>query len=264
MTCAVFYPRVRLLSAAADRTSTSSRTLTPGFPKPNPSVEPVHRTSGKSTFTNPSSKCRDSHLYGYNLQSSQPAIDPISRSDPVLCSQLDANNGGSMDPGGSKGLQVGTGPQACTTQATSTNHHEQKGHSPHEIEKMVTKGVIVPVAPCNGQFLSQMFLVPKKDGSARQVVNLKALTCRPSTISDRAPSDAAMLSQASSVLQTLIKRKKFKMKGAHLLRDLLHPGDWMASIDLKDTYFSVTMAQQDRKLLRFSWQGLTFGLSSAP
>ena len=61
------------------------------------------------------------------------------------------------------------------------------------------------------------------------------------------------------------------MEGAHLLRDLLRPGDWMASIDLKDAYFSVTMAQQDRKLLQFSWQGqiyefqcLPFGLSSAP
>ena len=126
MTCAVFYPKAHLFSTAADRTSASSCTLTPGFPKPNPSVKQVHPTRGKSTLTNPSSKCRDSHLYGYKLQSSQPSIDPISRSDPVLCSQLDANNGGSMDPGSSKGLQVGTGPQACTTQATATTHHEQR------------------------------------------------------------------------------------------------------------------------------------------
>ena len=115
-----------------------------------------------------------------------------------------------------------------------------------EIEKMVTKRAIVPVAPCDGQFLSQLFLIPKKDGSSRPVVNLKALN-------------------------KFITRKKFKMEGAHFLRDLLRPGDWMASIDLKDAYFSVTMAQQDRKLLRFSWQGqmyefqcLPFGLSSAP
>ena len=45
----------------------------------------------------------------------------------------------------------------------------------------------------------------------------------------------------------------------------------MAPIDLKDAYFSVTMAQQGQKLLRFSWQGqmykfqcLPFGLRSAP
>ena len=84
-----------------------------------------------------------------------------------------------------------------------------------EIEKLVIKGAIVPVAPCDGQFLSQLFLVPKKDGSSRPVVNLKALN-------------------------KFITRKKFKIEGAHLLRDLLRPGDWMASIDLKDAYFSVT------------------------
>ena len=84
-----------------------------------------------------------------------------------------------------------------------------------EIEKLVIKGAIVPVAPCDRQFLSQLFLVPKKDGSSRPVVNLKALN-------------------------KFITRKKFKIEGAHLLRDLLRPGDWMASIDLKDAYFSVT------------------------
>ena len=127
MTCAVFYPRVRRLSAAADRTSATSRTLTPYSSKPNTSVKP-QRTRGKSTLT---SKCRDSHLHGNKLQESQPAIDPISRSDPVLCSQLDANNGASMGPGSSEGLQVGTRLQACSAQATSTTDHEQKGHHPY-------------------------------------------------------------------------------------------------------------------------------------
>ena len=56
-------------------------------------------------------------------------------------------------------------------------------------------------------------------------------------------------------LNKFITRKKFKIEGAHLLRDLLRPGDWMAPIDLTDAYFSVTMAQQGQKLLRFSWQG---------
>ena len=36
-----------------------------------------------------------------------------------------------MGPGSSEGLQVGTRLQACSAQATSTTHHEQKGHSPH-------------------------------------------------------------------------------------------------------------------------------------
>ena len=153
MTCAVFYPRARLLSAAADRTRTSSRTLTPGFPKPNPSVEPVHCTKGKSAFTSPSNRCRDSHFYGYKLQGSQPAINPISRSDPVLCSQLDANNRGSVDPGSSEGLQVGTGPQACTTQTTSTTHHEHKGH----LITLCCEGFQLQVqsCPCNSPALQR-------------------------------------------------------------------------------------------------------------
>ena len=153
MTCAVFYPRARLLSAAADRTRTSSRTLTPGFPKPNPSVEPVHRTKGKSAFTNPSNRCRDSHFYGYKLQGSQPAINPISRSDPVLCSQLDANNGRPVDPGSSNGLEVGTGPQACTTQTTSTTHHEHKGH----LITLCCEGFQLQVqsCPCNSPALQR-------------------------------------------------------------------------------------------------------------
>ena len=64
-----------------------------------------------------------------------------------------------------------------------------------EIEKLVIEGAIVPVASCDEQFLSQLFLVPKKDGSSRLMVNLKALN-------------------------KFITHKKFKIEGAHLLRDL--------------------------------------------
>ena len=37
----------------------------------------------------------------------------------------------------------------CSTQATSTTHYERKALTQTEIEKMVTKGAIVPVAPCD-------------------------------------------------------------------------------------------------------------------
>ena len=37
----------------------------------------------------------------------------------------------------------------CSTQATSTTHHERKALTQTEIEKMVTKGAIAPVAPCD-------------------------------------------------------------------------------------------------------------------
>ena len=56
-----------------------------------------------------------------------------------------------------------------------------------------------------------------------------------------------------------------------MLRDLLRKGGWMISINLKDTYQSVPVAEMDRKFLRFRWgncldqfQCQPFGLSSAP
>ena len=42
----------------------------------------------------------------------------------------------------------------CSTQATSTTHHERKALTQTEIEKMVTKGAIAPVAPCNREIFS--------------------------------------------------------------------------------------------------------------
>ena len=52
---------------------------------------------------------------------------------------------------------------------------------------------------------------------------------------------------------------------------LLRPNCFMASIDLKDAYFSAPIAKEHRKFLRFTWQQkvyeftcLPFGLASAP
>ena len=85
-----------------------------------------------------------------------------------------------------------------------------------EIEKPCAKQAVVKVRPTKGQFLSQLFLVPKKDGSQRPVINLKPLN------------------------------QKFKMEGAKLIWDLLRQKDWMVSIDLKDVYLSVPITPQHR------------------
>ena len=52
---------------------------------------------------------------------------------------------------------------------------------------------------------------------------------------------------------------------------LLRPNCFMASIDLKEAYFSVPIAKEHRKFLQFTWQQkvyeftcLPFGLASAP
>ena len=115
-----------------------------------------------------------------------------------------------------------------------------------EIQKLINKGAVTRVRPCTSQFLSQIFLVPKKDGSYRPVINLRPLNRH-------------------------IEQVHFKMESLGMMKDLLRQDDWMASVDLKDAYLSVAIWEDHRKYLRFQWQGSTyefrclpFGLSSAP
>ena len=91
-----------------------------------------------------------------------------------------------------------------------------------------------------------MFLVAKKDGGQRPVINLKPLNC-------------------------YVNTEHFKMEGIHCLPNLLKSGDWMAKIDLKDAYFMIPIQEQDRAFLTFRFRDqlfqfrcLPFGLSCAP
>ena len=61
------------------------------------------------------------------------------------------------------------------------------------------------------------------------------------------------------------------MEDIQTLKDIIHPRDYMVKLDLKDAYFSVPVADNDRKYLRFKWAGecmrthaFPFGLTSAP
>ena len=109
-----------------------------------------------------------------------------------------------------------------------------------EVQKLLVKGAIRRVGPCPDQYISRIFLVLKKDGSFRPL--------RP--------------------LNRFLMAAHFKMENLAMMRDLLREGDWIASIDLKDVYLSVTVWEEHRKYLRFSWMGtlqcLPFGLCSAP
>jgi len=115
-----------------------------------------------------------------------------------------------------------------------------------EIQSMLGKGAIKKVPSQKGEFLSSIFLVPKKDGGNRPVINLKNLN-------------------------SFIPYQHFKMEGLHVLRDLIQEGDFMCKIDLKDAYFVVPIAPESKKFLRFLWgqslfefQCLCFGLGPAP
>ena len=72
-----------------------------------------------------------------------------------------------------------------------------------------------------------MFMVSKKGGGQRPIINLK-------------------------YLNKFVKSEHFKMEGLHTVKALLQKNVWMAKIDLKDAFFMVPIAPQFRKFLLFS------------
>ena len=110
---------------------------------------------------------------------------------------------------------------------------------------MLEKQAISPAKATDG-FVSNVFLVPKKEDQWRLILNLK-------------------------VLNTFTVREHFKMEDIRSVKDLLVRGDYMCKLDLKDAYLSVPISTAHRKYLQFQWQGVTyhynalpFGLATAP
>ena len=106
--------------------------------------------------------------------------------------------------------------------------------------------VIEPTGHSHGQIISDIFLRDKKDDSNRMILNLKKLNQYASKI-------------------------HFKMDTLNTVIKLIEKDCYMASIDLKDAYYSVSITPADRKYLRFMWRGSLFqftcllnGLSCAP
>ena len=119
-----------------------------------------------------------------------------------------------------------------------------------EVAELMMKGAIREIAetspPEEGIFYSTLFLVPKKDGGHRPVINLKALN-------------------------NFVIAPHFKMEGIQTLKSLLRQGDWLVKIDLKDAYFAIPIREENQKFLCFTvanksyqFTCLPFGLASAP
>ena len=116
-----------------------------------------------------------------------------------------------------------------------------------EIAALVQKNALEEVRDTNTQgFYARMFLVTKKTGDWRPIIDL-------------------------SVLNTFLDTQTFKMESAESIRASLPQGWWTFSIDLKDAYFHVPVHPASRKFMRIFFQGkvyqfkaLPFGLSPAP
>ena len=124
----------------------------------------------------------------------------------------------------------------------------ETAHLQGEIVKMLQKRAIeqVHMGETKNQFISHLFLRPKKDGSLRPILNLKPLN-------------------------RFVPYEHFKMEGLHMALDMIQPQEYFAKLDLKDAYYSMLIGEQTRPYLRFRWQDqlfqfrvCPFGLATAP
>lgn len=115
-----------------------------------------------------------------------------------------------------------------------------------EVQNLLEKNVIESSVHEEGEFISNIFSRPKKNGGTRIILDL-------------------------SELNKCLDYQHFKMDNIHTAIHLLTPNCYMASVDLRDAYYSVPVNSNHRKYLKFMWNNqlwqfkvLPNGLSTAP
>lgn len=113
-----------------------------------------------------------------------------------------------------------------------------------EIGSLLQKGATVKAG--GPGFISSIFLIPKKSGRCRRIINLKNL-------------------------YRFLVEQPFKMEGFSTIRHTIRQREWLAKLDLKDACLTIPVFEGHRKFLQFFWKdtryefvALLFGLSSAP
>lgn len=113
------------------------------------------------------------------------------------------------------------------------------------IENLHQLGAILEVEPSDDQFISSTFLAPKSNGGKRFILNLKSLN-------------------------RFIPKMHFKMEDFRTASRLLQTNWFMATIDLKESYLLIPIAEEFRKYLRFlhieqnSLETITYEFNSMP
>ena len=116
-----------------------------------------------------------------------------------------------------------------------------------EVSTLFSKSAITSVSPSSDQFVSPIFDVPKKDCDNRRVIlNLK-------------------------ILNSYILKTSFRLEGVDTIINMLRPGDYFISIDLRDAYLMLLIHPDFWKYLCFDWEGkrffyrcMPFGMTSSP
>lgn len=114
------------------------------------------------------------------------------------------------------------------------------------LQTLLDKKCVRLMEPGEEGFFSRAFLVPKKSGGFRLVIDL-------------------------SQLNTYLADVTFKMDTLKVVKEALQPEMWVTSLDLSDAYHHIPLREQDQKYVcfqvkekRFISMVLPFGLKTAP
>ena len=114
------------------------------------------------------------------------------------------------------------------------------------VNSFMELGVIEKTVNTNDDFVSNVFIRIKKNGSHRLILNLIKLN-------------------------VFIEYHHFKMDTIETVINLMRPNCFMCSIDLANAYYSIPVAKDHRRFLKFEWNNQMYqftvlpnGLSSAP
>ena len=111
---------------------------------------------------------------------------------------------------------------------------EEEMHAADEqIEQLLAKNAIQKSPHEKGEFVSNVFLCPKKDGGYRMILNLKKFN-------------------------KFIEKVHFKMETIDTILQLVTPNCFMTKIYLSNAYLIISVFFEHRKLLKFYWRGQLF------
>ena len=112
---------------------------------------------------------------------------------------------------------------------------EEKSIINLEIHKLLKKGVITKCQKEEDDFISTVFIREKKDGTFRTILNLK-------------------------YLNEFVEYKHFKMESLEDVFKIIKKVVWMASVDLKDAFFTIPVHILHQKYFKFEWFNKFLGM----
>ena len=120
---------------------------------------------------------------------------------------------------------------------TQANSDEERILIEEEMNNLLAKDAIEEIPMSELYYSSSMFLVTKKSGGKRPVLNLKPLN-------------------------KFVPNQTFKMEGIHLLKDFLKPNFFMSKLDLSDAYYSIPIDKHSRHYLQFIFEGKLYQINN--